>query len=240
MKDGWLVGIRGMFVAVVAMLVGLTGVMVSGDDPPVAVAADAQQFTWFNQTMTHGPTKEYAQATTTAPPDWTSPVNYAGGRVFVRLDILTKPSALPTAAQICIWRSSFTEETCSSSKTFTAPGVQWIDYGVPNSWWKKDGSWSWTTPFSPTRIMLKDAASGKLLLSQNCGLSCYTGTDLASHVPITMHAEAIVVAAGSSLAPPTNWAGCPTAWSSACAGGPPPRRRRHRLHHHHRPRVGWP
>ncbi len=215
--------VRSALWSVAVLAIALTAFTTSLGDPPAQAAG--QQFTWFDQAMTHGPTKQYAQATATAPPDWTSPINYAGGRVYVRLEILTKPSAKPVAAQICIWRNSFTEETCSGTRTFTAPGVQWVDYGTPNSWWKKDGSWSWTSPFSPTRIMLKDAATGKLLLSQNCGAGCYTGTDLAEHVPITMHAEAIVVAAGSELTPPADWTGCPNGWSTACpnpGGGEPP------------------
>lgn len=204
-----------MVMAMAAGFVGLTGVLVSGGNPPASAAG--QQFTWFDQEMTHGPTREYAQANATSPADWTSPNNYADGRVYARLEVLTKPSTLPTAAQICVWRSSFTEETCSPTRTFSTPGVYWIDYGRPSSWWKLGGEWSWTTPFSPTRIMLKDAATGKLLLSSRCGAACYTGTDLADHVPITMHAEAIVVAAGSTLTPPADWTGCPDTWSTGCS-----------------------
>ncbi len=201
--------------AVPAMLV----VVPAGHNNVPAHAAAGQQFTWFNQTMTHN-VKKYAEPATTAPSDWTSPINYAGGHVYLRLDVLTKPSSLNAAAQVCVWRNSYTEESCSSTRAFTAPGVQWVDLGPTTGWWKKNGAFSWATAFSPTRIMFKDVETGTLLMSGGCGTSCYTGTtSLTQHVPITVHAEAIVVAAGSTLVPPASWTGCPASWSAACVSG---------------------
>lgn len=192
------------------------GTLVGSEAP---VGAVTQQFTWFDQALVHDKDR-YAELTSPAQvSNWTSPVNWAGGRVYMRMQITAKPSTKAVDAQVCVWRNSFAEETCSPKHRYTSTGVQWVDLGVPNNWWKKNGTWSWASPFSPVRIMMKDAATQKLLMSSRCGASCYTGTDLANHVPISLTASAIVVAPGATLAPPSSWAGCPTAWSPACPGG---------------------
>ena len=201
-RDGFMRRSLYAFSVVAAVLATLVVVPAGHNNAPVN-AAPGQQFTWFNQTMTHN-VKKYAQPTTTAPSDWTSPINYVGGHVYLRLDVLTKPSSLNTAAQVCVWRNSYTEESCSSARTFTAPGVQWVDLGPTTGWWKKNGAFSWATASFLCRrgIMFKDVETGTLLMSGGRGTSCYTGaTSLTQHVPISVHAEAIVVAAGSTSFP---------------------------------------
>ncbi len=183
-------------------------------------AAVVDQFTFFDSSSLSHTASKYLQPTTSGPSNWVSPTNYAAGRMYLRLEVVSRPSTKPLDVQICVWRNSYVQESCSpTARLANAGGVQWIDLGSPANWWKKNGTWSWTTAFSPTRLMIKDVASGKLLMTSNCGASCYTGSDIASHVPINVKAAAIVVAPGATLQPPSSWAGCPTSWSPQCGSG---------------------
>jgi len=184
---------------------------------PRGADAAPTQFTLFDATMSQTAT-DYFEPSFTAPPDWTSPVDYAGGRAYWRVDVQTKPSDLAIVAQVCMWRGRWKVETCTraTTGTFQTAGTYWVDLGAPDSWWKKDGNWSWRTPFEATRIMIKDVASKRLLIGTKCGDFCYPRPDLASHVPIRINSQLIVVAKGAQLQPPANWAGCPATWSSAC------------------------
>ena len=83
--------------------------------------------------------------------------------------------------------SSF-DETCSSeSQTrITDETTVTVDLGVPTSWWKLGGTFPWSSGPTVVRIMIKDEVSKRLMMSSSCGAYCYPGTDLNSHVPITL------------------------------------------------------
>lgn len=180
-----------------------------------------QQFLWYDQQVTHTE-RAYAEPTQSAatPASWVSPVSYVNGRVYTRVQVLSKPSTKPVDMQICVWRNSFAEESCSLTYLrYSTPGVYYVDYGVPSQWWKKGGTFSWATRFSPTRFMIKDPNTGKLLMTASCGASCSTASAVTGHVPISLDVATVVVAQGATLAPPADWTGCPAAWSPSCSGG---------------------
>lgn len=191
----------------------------------VARPADGatQQFTWFDQVVSHT-YNTYAQPTqsTATPASWNSPVNYAGGRVYARIQVLEKPSTKPLDLQICAWRHGerrWQYETCTRViQRFTSTGVLWIDFGVPNTWWYMNGVWTWGTRFDVVRLMVKDPNTGKLMQTDNCGAYCSTTSAVSGHIPLKFDAHAIVVASGATLAPPSDWGGCPGSWSPACSG----------------------
>lgn len=184
-----------------------------------AAAAAAPQRVLFSYTGVQS-FAQYWEPRPAQPSSYTSPVNYAGGHFYLKLDVLSKPSNKAMIPQVCMWRhgaKKFQYETCSSTKmSFTSKGTYWIDLGAPAGWWKKAGGYDWSKQASVMRIMLKDPATKKLFLSSKCGAACYRGGDLAQHVPVQMRAELIMVPKGSTLAPPANWGGCPGSWSPRC------------------------
>ena len=98
-----------------------------------------------------------------------------------------------------------------------AAGTYYYDFGQPSLWFKKDGVWDFDRPFAPTRLMVKDPATGDLFMTSSCGEHCYSGPDnIGDHTPIVVNAQAIVVAKGAKLSPPESWVGCPGAWSPGC------------------------
>ena len=143
-----------------------------------------------------------------SPTSWRAPDNYADGTAYLRLEIISKASSKPTKAQFCMWRHGAVKhqfETCSPSVSFSGPGVYKISLGRPSGWWTKSTGWDWTKAPDKVRVMLKDANTGKLLLSKACGVNCYTGTDLPSHTPIRFRASVILVRQGSAFVPPSYW-----------------------------------
>jgi len=181
--------------------------------------AAGAQFTLFDATAQQTGAR-YWQPGFSSPANWLTPNNYADGTVYWHLKVTSKPSSLPTLMQVCFWRSSFTIEMCSKyAPTVTDEGECWINLGAPRSWWKKNNNWNFNNKPDVVRLMMKDKASGRLLMGSSCGSFCYPRSDLAKHVPITATSEVVVVARGATLTPLSKWVGsCPTAWSSACSG----------------------
>ncbi|MEZ5218834.1 MAG: hypothetical protein R2715_20140 [Ilumatobacteraceae bacterium] len=186
---------------------------------PLATSASATgetQVTIFDQIVTHKP-NSYAQPAISVPADWTQPVDYKNGRAYLRFEVLEKPSDLALKVQFCLWRNRYTQEICSPLNDFTSTGLYWFDLGVPATWWKLNKVWDFTSPAFPGRLMIKDPASGKLLMTGSCGANCYTGTEnLADHTPIKINASMVLVAKNATLTPPANWQGCPTNWAATC------------------------
>jgi hypothetical protein len=183
-----------------------------------AAPRSTQQFTLFDAVgMTHS-FNRYLQPRHGGPANWTAPVNYTTGRVLVRFQVTAKPSTKPLTMQICAWRNSYKEETCSGRLTFDRVGTYWIDLGAAGSWWKKNRVWSWATPYHPMRLMIGDPVTGKLLMSRSCGAHCLPEAAVLPHVPIRVDASAIVVAKGATLVAPPSWAGCPRSFGGNCTG----------------------
>ncbi|MEL6892753.1 MAG: hypothetical protein AAFP84_14235, partial [Actinomycetota bacterium] len=197
--------------------------------PAVAATSNveaASQITVWKASGMQQTANSYWQPTLNQPNDYTRPTNYADGRAYIKLEIVSKPSDLAVKPNICFWRHTevkkFHFETCARSRDlgFNSEGTYYFDLNAPNKWWKKNGVFDWSIPPTLGRVMIKDDASGKLLLSSRCGAACYEGDDLADHIPIKMNSELIFVAKGKTLNPPANWrSDCPSSWASACRGG---------------------
>jgi PKD repeat protein len=74
--------------------------------------------------------------------DWTSPVNYADGRLYIRAEIKDGGQPVPKSMrlQFCVWQDQLTKETCGSLNTIVGnPGnvVEWSQ--SISSMWKKNG-----------------------------------------------------------------------------------------------------
>jgi len=120
------------------------------------------------------------------------------GIAMLELAVLSKPSDLLVDYQVCFWNVhdpfwlSF-DETCSAALTADDEFSSVVfNLATPDSWWTLDGMpFPWAEfgdGLDIARVMVKDNATQKLLLSINCGSSCYEGTDLADHVPIEIRA----------------------------------------------------
>lgn len=182
---------------------------------PASAAAPNRQFTLFDTTQTHQAGK-YWTAPWSSPANWISPVNYAEGRAYLRMEVVSKPSSIEMWPQVCMWRNNYTQETCARRVPIRDEGVYWADLGSIRNWWKKGSSYPLNVKPDIVRILLKDPVSKLLFNNAKCGSVCYPRGDLNQHVPVTIKATMIFVAKGSTLNPPASWTGCPASWSSEC------------------------
>jgi hypothetical protein len=174
----------------------------------------AEQFVFFDEDLVHDK-GTYAQPKSYGGPDnWTSPVNYVDGRVYLRYEAVEKPSDKKLKVQLCFWYGSNKYETCSPSGNFSysTKGVYYKDLGTPGKWWQKNNNYDWNKKYDKSRLMHKDASSGMLLMTSSCGSHCYKGGDIEDHVPIKIKATVIVVSKGNELAAPAEWSDCKESW----------------------------
>ena len=201
---------RGRWAAFAACAaIAVTSVATAAGSSTVSAAAPRQIEVW-NHTGSQT-ASSYWEPTLRQPSSYTSPVDYANGRAYLKLVVQQKPSSKAMIPQVCFWTHAgsqkFKYETCARTKsaTFTKTGTYYLDLGAPASWWKKGGRYNWSTKSSVGRIMLKDPATGKLFLSSKCGAACYRGGDLGSHIPVKMTSQLILVAKGATFVPPPGW-----------------------------------
>jgi len=78
--------------------------------------------------------------------DWTKPINFAEGTLYLRAEIFDQPVPQDMRLEFCVWQASNTRENCSNRATVSgAPGTV-VTWSVPvQKMWKKDGlpiNWS--------------------------------------------------------------------------------------------------
>ena len=120
------------------------------------------------------------------PSNWRSPINYADGTVYVRLDVLSKPSAAATDNTICFVGAG---AACFGSRLYTAPGLVLYDAPLQSLWHYTELDWS--QPVAQLAFVLKDASALKV-----------QGDPL--FYPTTIHVTMTVVPPGETYAPPTD------------------------------------
>jgi hypothetical protein len=149
-----------------------------------------------------------------APTNWKSPVNYYNGSIYLRYEVLEKPSDKQVALQLCVWQDSFGKESCGRVMLYTKKDIYYVKMGGPSTWWNKSGgAIDWTRKMQKTSFMHKNEGyAGSLLADNACGAACYKGTDLYDHIPIKYHISAYLVSAGGSFTQPPIWPDCPTEW----------------------------
>src|SRR4051794_3763273 len=125
------------------------------------------------------------------PGNWTSPVNYAAGSAHVKLDVLTKPGAIPTKFQIC-FEASPSYACTDQSPTYTAPGT--YEWTTKFSSFYYGGDVDWSKGVKKIALILKDTKNGKP-----------QGDPL--YVPTKLHVEVALLTQGATYMQPTKPAG---------------------------------
>jgi hypothetical protein len=139
----------------------------------------------------------FATSPATFPSNWVTPVDYAHGIAYVRLDVLAKPSAKKTLYNVCPEGNGGGANCLPLSPAYTAPGVINFSGDMPSSW--NFSSVDWTQGVKRIALILKDENQAKVQGN-------------ADFYPTTIHATVTFVAKGGTYVPPS---------VSADAGEPP-------------------
>ena len=173
--------------------------------------ANAAQFTLVDDTLSWI-RSGFEYATQLGPTNWTSPTNYSvGSRLYLRHEILNKPSTMQVGVQLCFRQNGKVNETCSHIFLTDTVGVYYQDLGTINGWWLAQPI-NFTIAFDIVFIHKPNDGT-------NHELNAYAYPSIIDqHVPIKFHATVIVVSAGSTLEAPATWKGNP--WANVAVQTP--------------------
>jgi hypothetical protein len=120
------------------------------------------------------------------PDDWRSPIDYASGKAYVRLEVIEKPSTAKTLYNIC-YEATPSYACMPYSPTYTAPGVYEFDY--PFSAFYQDDQVDWSQGIRDIALILKDENQVKPQGDPD-------------FYPTKIHVTITIVAPGSEYVPP--------------------------------------
>jgi hypothetical protein len=130
--------------------------------------------------------------------NWTTPVNFAEGRLYIRVEIRSQPRAKDMRLQFCMWQYNYTLETCGKQTAIhSLPGtvVTWSQR--IQDMWKKDGNpLDWKNPRQRYAVAIKNTA--KLPVSNYNGWNWH-GENPSHWYPLDMRFTVVVVAQGATF-----------------------------------------
>ncbi len=167
---------------------------------PAPVAEPAAQVKLLNVAYTHkseqGGTGAYSFFGAPGPLEnsLTTPVDYAGGTVYQRLEVLSKPSDTPVQYQLCLVPKDITTSpACSNAKlSFSGPGV--YENSQPLSSFLNYARVNWANGIDNVMLVVKDGEGRPI---DNAYFTQSGDTlDLASYFPMNVRFEAVIVPPG--------------------------------------------
>ena len=143
--------------------------------------------------------------------DWTAPVDYARGRLHMRMEIRRMPVSKAMNWQWCFHQDGTAKEECSSrSQTITGPAeggppvvVTWLSSMAYLSGKNYGGPIDWNRPRSILNLVLRKGGSGTQYLSPYASLNggnAWAGEDPAEWFPMEVCFTAVLVAEGAAIA----------------------------------------
>jgi hypothetical protein len=123
-----------------------------------AARADNAQFVLIDAIFTAAAnntmSSEYAVAPLEgAPANWRSPIDYASGKIHVRVQVLEKPSDMKTLCNVC-FKESDTLTCMPYPEPYTRPGVYESEPKI-SSFWQYD-VYDWTKRVERVNVVVKD------------------------------------------------------------------------------------
>jgi hypothetical protein len=153
------------------------------------------------------------------PDNWRSPVNYADGTIYMRLEVLSKPSANGVNYQICIFQDQHASanHACARYQFFTAPGLYTWSQSMPTLF--QFNNLDWTRRMLDTMLVVKDK-DGDPVDDRYGFAGAWEGSpNFSLYYPMEVKFTAIVVRQGGTFAPPAGWS---TPGGSTTPPPPPP------------------
>lgn len=128
------------------------------------------------------------------PKDWTAPVDYRNGKVYIRLEVIEKPTGgAPTTWSLCYIPNKGQKNGygCTGTKIYTEPGVyeQLIDM---TKFWEND-SIVWSEGIKQMDLVIKDDSGGSG--------HAHKRNDPERYFPTKVRITMVQVSAGSNYDP---------------------------------------
>jgi MYXO-CTERM domain-containing protein len=130
--------------------------------------------------------------------DWTTPVDYANGTLYYRVEIRSQPVAQDMNLQFCFWQAVPDRESCGPHQAVKGtPGVMvtW-SCDVQKMWKKDDLPIEWTQPRDRNGVAIKDDTFQ--CVSDYSGWN-WNGHDPSDWYPLDLRFTVVVVSKGSTF-----------------------------------------
>jgi hypothetical protein len=136
--------------------------------------------------------------------DWTTPINYAGGELFYRVEIFSQPVAQDMRLQLCFWQPEdgvgniYKLETCGPTNLVTGENGQVVTWSREFArLWNKDGiGVDWTEPRSRASVAIKTSSGAPVSNYNNWN---WNGEDPDEWYPLNMRFMAVAVPDGGEF-----------------------------------------
>ncbi len=128
--------------------------------------------------------------------NWVSPINYAGGTIQFRFQVLSMPKPKSMRLQFCFWQNRSALETCSRTQVVTSggPAVTWSQ--TLGGMWKKGRALDWTRPRDRNGVAIKTL--GGKPVSDYSGWN-WNGENPNDWYPMNVRFTVVVVAKGKTF-----------------------------------------
>jgi len=163
-----------------------------------------EQLVMLDLTYTFNSTKQGFSANLPFPPNMPSnlitPIDYAHGWIYQKLEVQTKPTTKPVIFQMCIFQDEkiATKHACTAGAklTFTTPGTYYADQSMPSLY--QYGNLQWNRSLLTQIFAVKDGNAHPIDNSYYIpGEARYFGyPDLSFYFPMQVRYTAIIVRPG--------------------------------------------
>lgn len=156
--------------------------------------ASADQFVLVDADYTH--TKEshaYGTPGPGQPANWKTPVDYADGTAYYRLEVFEKPSAENLNMGVCFVGGSY---CCFGYERFTKPGVYEWSFAIPSMW--QFGTMDWSKKITDVPLIMRDRDAIKVDPTE----AYYGAPSTALYFPMKSHLTVTIVSKGATYVKP--------------------------------------
>lgn len=170
----------------------------------LASPALAGQVVIFDETWVHSAdipdSHHYIESLETMLDDWTAPIDYTQGTVWIHLEVLTKPTDTPTRFQLCM-EGTPTYACTNQSPVYTDVGVYEWETTFDQMWSPPNEIMDWSQGVNAFACILKDTDNGKPSAGN-------VGEETAAlYMPTQVRMVMTVVEAGSVYMSPSEMGG---------------------------------
>lgn len=131
--------------------------------------------------------------------NWTTPINYAEGTLYMRAEIRQMPTHKAMQLQFCVWQSAYQLEACAKRQEISYQGSTVIAaWSQPvDKMWLKDGNpIDWTRPRQRYAAAIKNAQGQPV---SNANGWNWNGEDPKEWYPMDLRFTVVVVEKGRAF-----------------------------------------
>ena len=135
--------------------------------------------------------------------DWTSPINFAQGTLYYRVQIRSQPEPQQMKLQFCFWQFDYTREECGPmTDVYGAPGTQKTWSAPVDRMWEKYDPIDWSQPRQTNGVAIKNSAGEPVSDWEDWN---WNGEDPDLWYPLDMRFSVVVVAQGKTFSGWSNY-----------------------------------